>query len=264
MALLPAGFSLPPLPYLLALALALGAVVAGFARRSPPVTEATVLALAPWMVAGACVHVLHELDALPAAIAPLAGTPSVYLSVAALAGATWLAADAAGRPAAPVLAGVGTVAALVPLAAAVGVGLDRGSPSPGWPAAAVVAAVAFTAAVWPALRRLAPVAPVGRLGPLAVFAHALDASSTAVGIDVLGFVERTPLSRAVIEAGAVLTPGFGSWLFVLVKLAVAALLVWVLADYVREDPVEGRLLLGVVVALGLGPGTHNLLLFTVA
>jgi uncharacterized membrane protein len=261
MALLPAGFSLPPLPYLLALALALAAVGTGFARRRPPVTETAVLALAPWMVAGACVHVLHAMEALPPELAPLAGTPSVYLSVAALAGATWLAADAAGRPVPPVLAGVGVVAAAVPLAGAVAA---AGSLSPGWPAAALAAAVALAAVTWPAVRRAAPVAPAGRLGPLAVFAHALDASSTAVGVDVLGFGERTPLSRLVIEAGATLTPGFGSWLFVLVKLGVAALLVWVLADYVREDAAEGRLLLGLVVALGLGPGVHNLLLFTVA
>jgi uncharacterized membrane protein len=54
------------------------------------------------------------------------------------------------------------------------------------------------------------------------------------------------------------------WLFVLVKLLVAAGIVVLLADLVREDPVEGRLLLGFVAAVGLGPGVHNVLLFVVA
>jgi len=37
-----------------------------------------------------------------------------------------------------------------------------------------------------------------------------------------------------------------------------------LADSVREDPAEGRLLFVLVAAVGLGPGAHNLLLFTIS
>jgi uncharacterized membrane protein len=35
-------------------------------------------------------------------------------------------------------------------------------------------------------------------------------------------------------------------------------------EYVRSDPAEGNALLGLVMAVGLGPGTHNLLLFAVS
>jgi uncharacterized membrane protein len=104
------------------------------------------------------------------------------------------------------------------------------------------------------------------VGFLAVFGHALDGVSTAVGVDLLGFGERTPLSRAIIEFAATLPtePYLGTvWLFVLVKLAVASGVVTLFADYVREDPSEGYALLGFVAAVGLGPGVHNLLLFTV-
>jgi uncharacterized membrane protein len=107
----------------------------------------------------------------------------------------------------------------------------------------------------------------GRLGILAVGAHALDGVSTAVGIDLLGFGERTPLSRLVIEFGASLptAPAIGgAWLFVLVKLVVASVVVVALTETVREEPTTGRLLLGFVAAVGLGPGAHNVLLFTVA
>jgi len=51
------------------------------------------------------------------------------------------------------------------------------------------------------------------------------------------------------------------WLFVLVKVALVAVVVVLLADYVREVPGEGYLLLGLVAAVGLGPGVHNVLLF---
>lgn len=37
-----------------------------------------------------------------------------------------------------------------------------------------------------------------------------------------------------------------------------------MADYVREEPTEGYLLLGLVAAVGLGPGVHNLVLFSIA
>jgi uncharacterized membrane protein len=124
------------------------------------------------------------------------------------------------------------------------------------------------AGTWLLLRRLSPAVTVtGRLGILAVGAHALDGVSTAVGIDLLGFGERTPLSRLVIEFGASLptAPAIGgAWLFVLVKLVVASVVVVALTETVREEPTTGRLLLGFVAAVGLGPGAHNVLLFTVA
>jgi len=52
--------------------------------------------------------------------------------------------------------------------------------------------------------------------------------------------------------------------FLLVKLAVASAVVWLFAEFVRETPAEGYMLLGLIAALGLGPAAHNLLLFTVA
>lgn len=266
--LLPEGFALPPLPYLLALGVALAAVAGGFRRRRPAVEADHVLALVPWMVGGAAAHVLFVVDAAPAAVSPLLGTPAVYLSTAALAGAAWLAVDASDRPVPPVLAGAGAVAALLVALVVLLVGATRGSLSPVAPALGFLAAVALGAGGWLVLRRTAPaVAVTEPVGPVALFGHALDGVSTALGVDLLGFGERSPLSRLVIEfaAGLPTAPVAGAgWLFVLVKLVLAAGLVVLFVDYVREDPVEGNLLLGLVAAVGLGPGTHNLLLFAVA
>ena len=106
----------------------------------------------------------------------------------------------------------------------------------------------------------------GAVGLLAVFGHALDGVSTAVGYDLLGFGEQTPLSRLIIEVGAGLpAPAIlgDAWLFVVVKLLVGAAVVVAFDGYVREDPAEGYPLLGLVAAVGLGPGAHNVVLFAV-
>lgn len=194
MAILPEGFALPPLPYLVALVAGLVGVGVGLTRTRPTVTPAHVFALF--------------------------------------------------------------------------IGLAAGTLSVVWPGTALVAALVVTPLTWRVVTRLAPeAAAAGSLGLLALFGHALDALSTAVGVDVLGFGERTPLSRVILDAAAALPTaeviGVG-WLFVLVKLAVAGFVVALLADYVREDPTEGSLLLGLVAAVGLGPGVHNLLLFAIA
>lgn len=267
MAILPAGFALPPLPYLLALLVALGAVGYGLRERKPPVDDRFVGALVPWMLAGAWLHVLNVVGAAPAPIDPLLGTPAAYLSTAALAGAVWLAADWLDRETAPVLFGAGILVALAALATGAVWATEVGNLSPLWPAVAAVLGVALGAAVWAGLRRARPdVGVTGIAGALVVVAHSLDGVSTAIGIDILGATERTPLSRAIIEFGAALPTAEligAAWLFVVVKAALACFVVVMMADYVREDPREGRLLLALVAAVGLGPGAHNLLLFTI-
>jgi uncharacterized membrane protein len=264
--LLPTGTTLPPAPYVLVVLLATGGVVAALRRRRPRVTARRVLALAPWMALGSAAHVLYVVDALPPLLAPFAGSPTVYLTVGALAGAAWLAADAA-RPdrVAASLAAAGALCLLPVAAVAVGTGLSPAGAR--WSAVALALTVPVAGAAWIGLTRLRPeVAVTGSVGALAVFGHALDGVSTAVGTTQLGFGERTPLSRILLEVGGLPSlPVIGEgWLFLLVKLAVATAVVWLFAAYVRETPAEGYLLLGFVAAMGLGPAAHNLLLFSVA
>ncbi|MDS0299527.1 DUF63 family protein [Halogeometricum sp. S1BR25-6] len=268
MAILPEGFSVPPLPYLAVLLVAVAVVAAAANRRRPAVTPRRVLAFVPWMVLGSAAHVLYVVDALPPLLRPLGATAAVYLAVGALGVGTFVAADArAGDDAALVLAGLGSLLAAVAVAGALFVGAARGTLAPLVPAAGLVAAAVVAVATWGLLVRAHPAARVtGSVGFLAVFGHALDAVSTAVGVDLLGFGERTPLSRIIIEFAATLPtePYLGTvWLFVVVKLVIASGVAALFADYVREDPAEGYALLGFVAAVGLGPGAHNLLLFTV-
>jgi len=269
MVLLPAGFSLPPLPYLVVLVAAAVAVGYGLIGRRPGVGERHVIGLVPWIAVGATLHVLYGIGSLPAVVAPLAGTGAVYLTTAVIVGAVWLIADSVSPQTVPATLTASGLAVFVPAVGfALSIGLERGTLAPAWPAAAVVITIVVTAAAWLALGRLRPAATAatGRVGLLVVFSHALDAVSTAVGVDVLGFGERTPLSAVILEAAAALPTadaiGTG-WLFVLVKLAVVGGVVVLFREYVEDEPTEGYLLLGLIAAVGLGPGVHNLLLFTV-
>lgn len=265
--LLPAGFGLPPLPYLLAVAVALAAVGLGLRRRDPDFRGRHVFALVPWMCVGAAGHVLYALGALPAAVMPLFGTPSAYLTTAAVAGIVWLAALSVDRDDALALGVAGAVALVPAVAGVIRHGIENGTLSPVLPAAGLVGGAALGVGVGALLYRVRePPRIAGRTGLLAVAAHGVDGVTTAVGIDLLGFGERTPASRLIIEfaAGLPTADALGAgWLFVLVKLAVACLVVVAVAPTVREEPRYGHALLALVTAVGLGPGVHNALLFAV-
>lgn len=268
MVLLPEGFSLPPLPYLGGLLIAVAAVGYGLFRRRPPVTATHILAFAPWIVVGSSLHVLYVIGGLPPAIEPLGGTAAVYLTVSAIAGGIWLAAASTrpSRQVPAVISGTGLVAVFPVVAGAVAIGARQETLALFWPTVGVVLTVAVTAMAWIALGRLRPAAAstTGSVGLLALFAHSLDAVSTAVGVDVLGFGERTPASRWILGVADRLPTAemVGSgWLFVLVKMVVIGGVVVLFADYINDEPTEGYLLLGFIAAVGLGPGVHNLLLF---
>jgi uncharacterized membrane protein len=263
---LPEGFGLPPLPYLVVLAAGTILVVRLLTREDPPVTAATVVGLTPWMVAGAALHSLFQLEAVPGILMPLLGTPAVYFATFVAAGATWIGALRREPNRVPRVLGIaGGVVALLATVAVFAVG---GIVRPGPSLASVVIALALTGVCWTGLERAAPesVAATGSAGVFVVFAHALDGASTAIGTDVLGRGERTPLSAEILEFAASLptadTLGAG-WLFVLVKLGLAVAVVNLFAGYVREDPRQAYLLLAVIVAVGLGPGSQNVILFAV-
>jgi len=269
--LLPSGFALPPFPYLLGLLAAVTAVLALLRRLDPAVTPSVVAGFAPWMVAGAAGYALFQVGDVPGVVAPLFGSPAVYLSTFVLAGLVWAGLDARGFPADSwstrsvpgllLLTGAVTAGGVVGFAFATA---DRLRPF--LPGVGLLVALVLATLVWLALRRARPVVrTAGPAGFVLVVGHVLDGVSTAVGTDLLGFGEQTPLSRLLIEAGAALVPGIGGgWLFVLVKTALAAVVLVVLADYVEEDPRWGSLLIGAVAAVGLGPGAHNVVLFVIA
>jgi uncharacterized membrane protein len=283
MQVLPSGLVLPPLPYALVLVVATVVLGGALVRFGPGVTGRHVVALVPWMAGGGALHALHQFGAaretavVPPVLAPLATAPAVYVTTFVAVAAVWVVAilsvdgrsafDGVSSPAADersVLA-LGIVGGAVLLGlVAWAVTLAAEGATYVWPAVSVVGAAVVTLVPYLALRASRPVV-VTHLGTVvALFAHSLDGVSTAVGVDVLGTGERTPIPRMIMDfAGTLPTaPYIGKgWLFVLAKLVVASGIVVLLADYVEEDPTEGNLLLAFVAAVGLGPAANNLTLF---
>ncbi|WP_225335489.1 DUF63 family protein [Halomicrobium urmianum] len=272
MLVLPSGFALPPLPYL-AILVGVVLLVAGFlVAVEPPVSQTTAVALAPWIAVGGALHAFYQLDAYPPAAEPLFGTPAVYLTTFVVTGLAWLfvmAVDVLGRRADNVdrnfgLVGTGVLTVL--FVVAVWRGSKGGGVEPLWPAVAVVAATFQTVLIVAgiSLWRTPIFYRTRYVGPVVVFAHALDGISTAIGIDVLGVTERSPLPRLIMDVAAQLptaeTAGVG-WLFVVVKLFVVTAVVVGFNRYVDEEPVEATLVLSLITAVGLGPATNNLFLF---
>ena len=269
----PEGFVLPPWYFLVPLLVILAGVVALLWALEPPVTDRTVLAFAPWMLFGSALHVLHRIEAYPDRIEVLFASPSVYLVTAIVAGIVWIVGIflyAGGlQPTIERVVGIAGTAFFAVFAMLIlNIGWADGTFEPFWPVIGVVIAGIVTAIAWIALGLWFTdvAATTSTTGALVVFGHALDGVSTAVGYDVFGAGEEVPLSRLVLETGEALPTyeyiGAG-WMFILVKVVLAMVILGLFREYVEERPKQARTLLALVAAIGLGPGTHNVLLFIV-
>lgn len=263
--LLPAGFSLPPWPYLVGLLIAVAGVVVTLWRQKPAVTDGVLVGLSVWVVAGGIGHALFQQDLLPDPVAPLFGTAAVYLTGVVLAGTSWILGGKLSRQT-PVVLGT----AVATGGAGLGYALITGPLGEiGWAVGAVVVSVVVSALTWELLRRRRPaiVEAAGTAGLLVVFGHGVDGVSTAIGYDLLGAGERTPLPAFILNVGGRLPTaeiiGAG-WLFVLVKLVLAAGIVVLFRDILTDTPIRGRVLLFLIAAVGLGPGAHNIVLYLIA
>lgn len=246
-----------------------GAVTAlVLAVQRPPVTEGTVLAAAPWMVVGALMEALAATGAYGFALA-LFDPPQVHLAALVLGGLVWapLVQGAVVRErlaAAPrhlAAAGGGAVLVLA------GVLFWRAPPTAAgafWLVVAPVVAVLLAAVAY-FLLGLADATPLvyTRLaGLLAVFAHALDGVATAVAIDVFGRAPRGVAAFVADASGTLPVDGVGPLVLPL-RVAGALLAVLVLGHYARGTETRAYLALGVLAALGLGPGAATLLVVAV-
>ena len=271
---LPAGFSLPPLLYTVSLAGAAIVISALLIAIEPPVDQRTVVALAPWMALGGTLHALNQppIELYDAAIAPLFGTPAVYVTTYVTLGTIWVVLALLGVQRGHMetvsrnlgLVGLGVLTVILVLAAITA--LRSGLLELVWPTVSVVGALVvggltvLLVALWrtPVLVRARYAAPV------VIFAHAFDGVSTAVGTDVVGVGERSPIPRMIMEfAGTLPTAsvvGVG-WLFLLVKLVVAVAVVFLMDGYLSDEPAEASLLISIIAAVGLGPATNNVILF---
>jgi len=126
-----------------------------------------------------------------------------------------------------------------------------------------------------AFERYAPAvnSGTGAIGLVVIWGHAIDGVANVLladWLDVLNvpltYYPKHPANAFIIATTETLQPAgltaaIGtSWPFLFVKLAVAALVVWLFNDeFLEESPRYALLLLVAVTAVGLGPGTRDML-----
>ncbi|MFC7141195.1 DUF63 family protein [Halosimplex aquaticum] len=274
MQFLPSGLAIPPLPYVIVLVVLTAASLAALYLLDPPVTTRQVIAFAPWMVAGGAFHALYQAELIPAVAEPFFAAPAVYVTTFLLAAAVWLPSviqartvDDVGRIARNLgVAGGLLVIGLTVFSYTYAAGRIQANVALVWLPLGFLGAALITAPCYYllAIGWSGAVDRAGWGGPLVVFAHALDGLSTAIGVDVIGTGERSPIPRQIMDFAETLPtyPYLGKgWLFAVVKLVMAMVIVVLLADIVDENPTQGNVLLAFVAAVGMGPAANNLFLF---
>jgi uncharacterized membrane protein len=113
----------------------------------------------------------------------------------------------------------------------------------------------------------------GYIGLVVLWGHAIDGVANVLladWLDVLGvpltYYPKHPANEFIIAATETIQPASvsaaigTSWPFLLVKLGVASMVVWLFNDeFLTESPRYALLLLIAVTAVGLGPGTRDML-----
>ena len=116
-------------------------------------------------------------------------------------------------------------------------------------------------------------AGTGRLGIVVVFGHAIDGVANVLAADWVNAIgipveygPKHPVNRFIIDVTQSVQPAWlseligTSWAFLVVKLVAATLVVWVFDEPIFEDePRYAVLLLVAILAVGLGPGTRDML-----
>jgi uncharacterized membrane protein len=143
----------------------------------------------------------------------------------------------------------------------------------------LVGATVAALVTWALVERFAPQvnAGTGLIGLVIIWGHAVDGVANVIGLDwmtALGagpnLVPKHPVNQFVVDfTAATLPPSIlavtgDAWPFLLVKLVAATFVVWVFEDGVfEESPRYTMLLLVAVLAVGLGPGTRDMLRATI-
>jgi uncharacterized membrane protein len=275
--------------YALTMLLALLGVVFLLRRLDVGRDRELLYALFPFMLFGGALRVVEDaFDGLSAADAAISFpwntliiSPVIYftmfaITLAALLGSIWLRNSGVTDSYRSPLAGVGTAL----LAGSVGYLTYLAFTTEFvdfFPQITVIVLVASTLTAWltwEAVERYAPEVNRGthRMGLVVIWAHAVDGVANVVGIDwakELGLpadlVPKHPVNRALIRVGEQFPEAVQqflgtAWPFLVVKIVAAIFVVWVFDEQIfEESPRYAILLLVTIVAVGLGPGTRDML-----
>jgi len=139
----------------------------------------------------------------------------------------------------------------------------------------LVVATAATAGTWALATREVPTVRqgTGAAGIVIIWGHAIDGVANVIGLDWMpaltgtaNLVPKHVVNALIVEWTGRLLPASVSavtgdaWPFLLVKLAAATFVVWIFnGEMYEESPRYTLLLLITVLAVGLGPGTRDML-----
>ena len=273
--------------YVLTLLVALAGVVFLMRRLDIGRERAFFFALIPFVFFGGVFRVVEDannavgdLIAYPWNV--LLISPIIYFTVfavtlAAVVGAVALARRGVVDDYRRVVAGVGTAVLAVTLGYLgwLSATTDPVQFFPQVLAVILAGATLAAGATWWLIERFAPEinAGTGLVGLVVIWGHAVDGTANVVGLDwmvALGapqnLVPKHPVNKAVVEFTAATLPESvlavtgDAWPFLLVKLAAATFVVWVFEpEMFEESPRYTILLLVAVLAVGLGPGTRDMI-----
>ncbi|WP_435184515.1 DUF63 family protein [Halobellus sp. EA9] len=277
--------------YMLTLLVALIGVVFLLRRLDLGTDRRFFYALLPFVFFGGALRVVEDAnDAGSAADAlisyplnTLVISPIIYFTVFAITLAAVVAAVAAVRADLVerydrLLFGIGTAILVVTIGYLASLVVSGAEGVEFYPQVLVIVLVGATlaaAASWWLIERYAPAvnAGTGRIGFVVLWGHAVDGVANVVGLDWMtaigagpNLVPKHPVNQFVVDVtGAVLPASVlavtgDTWPFLVLKLVAATFVLWVFEEEIfEESPRYTILLLVAVLAVGLGPGTRDML-----
>ncbi|WP_117595004.1 DUF63 family protein [Haloprofundus halophilus] len=278
--------------YVVTLLLMLGGVVLLLRRLDIGTSRKLFYALFPFMLFGGALRVVEDagIAAMRAGVEPaipfpwsaLIISPFIYFTVffvtlAAVVATVTLSRrgvlDEFYRP----LAAIGTVVLAVTLAylGYLAATTEYVTFYPQVITVMLVATTVATAVTWWLVETYRPELNAGTayIGLLLIWGHALDGVANVVGLDwmpALGagpnLVPKHPVNQGIVDVTAAVLPASvlavtgDAWPFLLVKLAAAVFIIWIFEPEIfEESPRYAMLLLIAALAVGLGPGTRDML-----
>lgn len=277
--------------YMVTLLVALSGLVFLLRRLDIGTDRRFFYALFPFMFFGGALRVVEDANDSPGATDALISypwntlviSPIIYFTVFAITLAAVVVSVAADRAGVVdgyevPLFGLGTGALVLTVGYLASLAVTGAPGVEFYPQVLVVTLVGATlaaGATWWAIERFAPEinAGTGLIGFVIIWGHAVDGVANVVGLDWMtalnagrNLVPKHPVNQFVVEFTASVLPASvvaitgDTWPFLLIKLAAATFVVWVFEEGIfEESPRYSMLLLVAVLAVGLGPGTRDML-----
>ncbi|QSG08119.1 putative membrane protein [Halapricum desulfuricans] len=210
-------------------------------------------------------------------ISPLIYFTVFFLTLAALLVSVWLSRNGFVESYPPVLGAIGTVLFVVTFSGLVVISVLEESVGqyPAFLLVTVGLATGIAYGLYWLADRFAPEinSGTGYIGLVVLWAHAIDGVANVLASDwweafglPFQYVPKHPANATIISVTETVVPASitsvigTSWPFLLVKMVVALGIVWLFNDeFIDENPRYAIILLMGIAAVGLGPGTRDML-----